>query len=141
MNGNGGTPLQQMLAAMLADRFGVGANEAASLASDPAALMQRMMAMRESESAPVEDEPNTEVLGSQLDALRKRIDDCERDYGFALVVVDHAAALLGACRRCLGFDGDCERCRGRGRPGTRPSADPTALRRWASALVRSTQPT
>jgi hypothetical protein len=136
-SGNGGHALQQMLAAMLADRLGIAPAEAATLASDPAALMQRMMAMREREQPPQEDGE----LGSRLDELRRRIDECERDFGFALAVVDHAAALLGACRRCLGFDGDCERCRGRGRPGARASADSTALQRWVGHLVRRLQPT
>jgi len=122
-------PVMAVLSRLLDQRRAV-ADEAASQARDAAAA-----------DAAAEAERELEERERALQALRETVEKAYAELEALRARNDALAAALGACYLCFGTDPQCEVCRGRGRPGSRPP-EPVAYRRYvlpAMQRVRAIQ--
>ncbi|HEV2778161.1 MAG TPA: hypothetical protein VGX25_02050 [Actinophytocola sp.] len=123
------------VATLLAQRLGLtGADESAAdgQPNDPmmAALLRQLVST--AESTP----DDTDRLERRLASARRRLGRLRTNLTTALAMVQHIAAVFGACPRCWGLNQLCSHCQGAGGPGWQ-LPDTNALLQWVEpALAR-----
>ena len=141
--------MNQLMAQLMAERFGVNKDVLAALQavessssesnglSDPlmAALVSTMMQQKSAsgDEAGEEEEIDYERLLAQA---KRRIHQLKRQLAAAMAMVNYIAEVFGACPACWGQNKLCPQCRGRGAPGSeRPMEE--ELLAWVEPALKA----
>lgn len=126
-----GASLTDALAELAGDDPQVAAlTQALALREQQAAAEAEQSELAEAEAAAAEQ------ADLRYAALQEQFDAITADIGRMQDTLETVAAALGACPVCLGADGACLLCHGRGVPGSLPP-DPVAFDRVALPAVRA----